>query len=165
MKSPWESKIHAAAHGGHHSRAVGYTMKDCGPQKGCARAGKKVSGRRSTAKKSGEGLTTDSTAEEARIKEWSWAWEKGEISGGKGVFICLCFSLPKSTWIGDHFPSVKPVTAMGKPTSNFPVLIWTQELFHPIFSPFPAQEGKRESSWMGLWQPAKANSSQRGNLI
>lgn len=48
MKSPWESKIHAAAHGRHHSRAVGYTMKDCGPQKGRARAGKKVSGRRSS---------------------------------------------------------------------------------------------------------------------
>lgn len=41
--------------------------------------------------------------------------------------------------------------------SDLPVLIFTHELFHLIFSPCPIEEGETEHGRVGTWQTVKFN--------
>lgn len=72
-----EEQDPCCSHGGHHSRAGRYTLKDCGSRKGHARARTKYQVEEA-AKKSCEGLITDSTAGEARIKNEAEHGRKGK---------------------------------------------------------------------------------------
>lgn len=81
-------------------------------------------------------------------------------TGRKGVFnFCLCFSLPRSTLMGNKFnfpqvESVLPVTVTGTPSPH--VFISTHELSHPLFFPCPAEGKASERLGGSLALPPKA---------
>lgn len=81
-----------------------------------------------------------------------------------GRVFCLCFSpliltiLICTELTFPYFEPILPVMTIGLPMSFFLLLFLLAhgELSHLTFSHWAAGEGKCKSSWVSIWQPAKA---------